>query len=66
MRHVGSLQAFDVFKGFYLAKHSGRILTLQPSAGTTDLNALFYGTFFSTMIEKVFSGLKKYIHQLCC
>ena len=37
------LQAFDVFKNFYLAKHSGRILTLQPSAGTADLNALFFG-----------------------
>merc|ERR1719193_1155735 len=36
-------QAFDVFKNFYLAKHSGRILTLQPSAGTADLNALFFG-----------------------
>ena len=35
--------AFDVFKNFYLGKHSGRILTLQPSAGTADLNALFYG-----------------------
>jgi cullin 3 len=37
------LQAFDVFKNFYLAKHSGRILTLQPGAGTADLNAVFYG-----------------------
>jgi len=37
------MQAFDVFKNFYLAKHSGRILTLQPSAGTADLNALFFG-----------------------
>merc|ERR1719221_965047 len=37
------LQAFDVFKNFYLAKHSGRILTLQPSAGTADLNATFFG-----------------------
>ncbi|TRY73733.1 hypothetical protein TCAL_06696 [Tigriopus californicus] len=35
--------AFDVFKNFYLGKHSGRILTLQPSAGTADLNALFFG-----------------------
>ena len=35
--------AFKVFKNFYLAKHSGRILTLQPSTGTADLNALFYG-----------------------
>lgn len=34
---------FQVFKNFYLAKHSGRILTLQPSTGTADLNALFYG-----------------------
>ena len=40
-------QAFDVFKNFYLAKHSGRILTLQPSAGTADLNALFFGDYFS-------------------
>jgi len=37
-------QSFDVFKHFYLAKHSGRILTLQPSAGTADLNALFFGS----------------------
>jgi len=36
-------QAFEVFKNFYLAKHSGRILTLQPSAGTADLNATFFG-----------------------
>merc|ERR1719273_1060391 len=36
--------AFDVFKNFYLAKHSGRVLTLQPSVGTADLNALFFGT----------------------
>ena len=36
------VQAFGVFKNFYLAKHSGRILTLQPSAGTADLNSLFY------------------------
>ena len=41
------VQAFDVFKNFYLAKHSGRILTLQPSAGTADLNALFFGDHFS-------------------
>ena len=26
-----------------MGKHSGRILTLQPSAGTADLNALFFG-----------------------
>lgn len=36
-------EAFGVFKNFYLGKHSGRILTLQPSAGTADLNALFFG-----------------------
>ena len=36
-------QAFEVFKNFYLAKHSGRILTLQPSTGNADLNAFFYG-----------------------
>ena len=40
-----ALKAFDVFKNFYLAKHSGRILTLQPSAGTADLNALFFGKY---------------------
>lgn len=35
--------AFKNFKNFYLNKHSGRILTLQPSTGTADLNALFFG-----------------------
>lgn len=36
--------AFDVFRRFYLAKHSGRQLTLQPQLGSADLNAVFYGS----------------------
>jgi len=35
--------AFDAFKRFYLGKHSGRIVTLQPQMGSADLNAVFYG-----------------------
>jgi cullin 3 len=35
--------AFDAFKRFYLAKHSGRQLTLQSQLGWADLNASFYG-----------------------
>ncbi len=35
--------AFETFKRFYLSKHSGRQLTLQPSLGSADLNAIFYG-----------------------
>lgn len=29
---------------FYLGKHNGRQLTLQPQLGSADLNAVFYGT----------------------
>lgn len=36
-------QAFEAFKRFYLACHSGRQLTLQPQMGAADLNAVFYG-----------------------
>ncbi|KAJ8359099.1 hypothetical protein SKAU_G00156240 [Synaphobranchus kaupii] len=32
-----------VFRRFYLAKHSGRQLTLQHHMGSADLNATFYG-----------------------
>lgn len=35
--------AFDTFKRFYLSNHNGRQLTLQPSLGSADLNALFFG-----------------------
>ena len=28
---------------FYLGKHSGRQLTLQPQLGSADLNAVFFG-----------------------
>ncbi|KAK0163798.1 hypothetical protein PV328_002492 [Microctonus aethiopoides] len=35
--------AFDTFRRFYLAKHSGRQLTLQPQLGNADLNAVFHG-----------------------
>ncbi|CAH2066734.1 unnamed protein product, partial [Iphiclides podalirius] len=33
--------AFDVFRSFYLAKHSGRQLSLQPQLGSADLHATF-------------------------
>ncbi|XP_064614961.1 cullin-3-like [Liolophura sinensis] len=35
--------AFETFRRFYLAKHSGRQLTLQPQLGSADLNATFFG-----------------------
>lgn len=35
--------AFEAFRRFYLAKHSGRQLTLQPQLGSADLNAVFFG-----------------------
>lgn len=38
--------AFETFKRFYLSKHSGRQLTLQPSSGSADLNSIFYGRPF--------------------
>lgn len=38
------LNAFETFKRFYLAKHSGRQLTLQPQMGNADINAVFYGS----------------------
>uniref|UniRef100_A0A8C7JVU9 Cullin 3 n=1 Tax=Oncorhynchus kisutch TaxID=8019 RepID=A0A8C7JVU9_ONCKI len=40
--------AFEVFRRFYLAKHSGRQLTLQHHMGSADLNATFHG-----LIKKV-------------
>ncbi|KAK3922428.1 Cullin-3 [Frankliniella fusca] len=35
--------AFETFRVFYLGKHSGRQLTLQPQLGSADLNAVFFG-----------------------
>ena len=36
--------AYDAFRNFYLAKYSGRKLTLQPGLGSVDLSAVFYGS----------------------
>ncbi|KAM8839512.1 LOW QUALITY PROTEIN: cullin-3-B-like [Synchiropus picturatus] len=41
--HSSPRHAFEVFRMFYLAKHSGRRLTLQHHMGSADLNAMFYG-----------------------
>ncbi|CAH1391853.1 cullin-3 isoform X2 [Halyomorpha halys] len=41
---IAPRSAFDVFRRFYLGKHSGRQLTLQPQLGSADLNAVFYGS----------------------
>lgn len=35
--------AFEVFRRFYLNKHSGRQLTLQTQLGLADMHAVFYG-----------------------
>lgn len=35
-------QAFDTFKRFYLSKHSGRQLTLQPQLGEREQTAKFF------------------------
>lgn len=40
---IAPQKAFEVFKKFYLAKHSGRQLNLQAQLGCADLNAIFYG-----------------------
>jgi len=36
-------EAFEIFKKFYVDKHSGRRLTLQAHMGTADMNAVFFG-----------------------
>ena len=36
-------EVYQCFHRFYLNKHSGRQLTLQPSLGSADLTAIFYG-----------------------
>ncbi|XP_074598196.1 cullin 3 isoform X2 [Brevipalpus obovatus] len=43
--------AFEAFRRFYLAKHSGRQLTLQPQLGWADLNSVFYGPKREEMSE---------------
>ncbi|KAH7968275.1 hypothetical protein HPB52_007308 [Rhipicephalus sanguineus] len=40
---VAPWSAYQIFRRFYLAKHNGRQLTLQPHLGWADLSAVFYG-----------------------
>ncbi|KAL1422584.1 hypothetical protein MTO96_021992 [Rhipicephalus appendiculatus] len=40
---VAPWSAYQVFQRFYLAKHIGRRLTLQPHLGWADISAVFYG-----------------------
>ena len=63
-----SLKACSVFYRFYLAKHSGRQLTLQPQLGSADLNAVFYGPKREDSTESVGAssskGPRKHILQV--
>ncbi|XP_053404308.1 cullin-3-like [Mercenaria mercenaria] len=60
--------AFEQFRRFYLAKHSGRQLTLQPQLGSADLNAVFYGVKKEDSSESVGAssskGPRKHIIQV--
>lgn len=53
---------------FYLAKHSGRQLTLQPQLGSADLNAVFFGPKREDSTESVGAssskGPRKHILQV--
>ncbi|XP_070392565.1 cullin-3-A-like [Dermacentor albipictus] len=40
---AGPRSAFETFRRFYLARHEGRRLTLQPQLGWADMSAVFYG-----------------------
>jgi len=51
-----ALNAFNEFKDFYLAKHTGRQLTLQANMGTADLNAIFYGNPKKKQIQSLDEG----------
>lgn len=65
--------AYEVFKQFYLAKHSGRQLTLQPHLGVASVNAIFYGTFekehilqvstYQMTILMLFNNKEKFTYQ---
>ncbi|EJW88275.1 hypothetical protein WUBG_00812 [Wuchereria bancrofti] len=37
-------QAFESFRTFYLSKHNGRKISLNPMLGHADVKAVFYGT----------------------
>lgn len=37
-------QAFESFRTFYLGKHNGRKISLNPMLGHADVKAVFYGT----------------------
>lgn len=57
--------AFEAFKRFYLAKHSGRQLTLQPQLGWADLNATFYGPKKEDSSENSFIGQPTSVSTTC-
>ena len=64
---MATVLLFDSFR-FYLAKHSGRQLTLQPQLGSADLNAVFYGPKKEDSTESVGAssskGPRKHILQV--
>lgn len=41
-------QAFESFRMFYLSKHNGRKISLNPMLGHADVKAVFYGTNANT------------------
>lgn len=63
---VVAQKAFEVFRKFYLAQHSGRQLTLQTHMGSADLNAVFYPQAKKEEMAASCSGptIKKHILQV--
>ncbi|VDK54030.1 unnamed protein product, partial [Gongylonema pulchrum] len=41
---AAAAQAFESFRAFYLSKHNGRKISLNPMLGHADVKAVFYNT----------------------
>ena len=55
--------AFEEFHSFYMAKHNGRLLTLQPGLGSAELSAVFYGSDRTQSFDCSFHK-RRYVFQV--
>jgi cullin 3 len=58
-------KVFEIFKRYYLNRHSGRKLMLQTHLGNADLNAVFYPTSREMEVSTKKHILQVSTHQMC-
>lgn len=60
---TSAAQAYENFKTYYLGKHNGRKISLNPMLGHADVKAVFYGN--NANVDELSQQVRFFASEIC-